>query len=137
MIILAFLFILAAAALALFMIFGVSQNKVDVHIEGFGLSLDASPLTLFLLGAVAMLLLGLGWSMLRHGSRRKWENRRELKRLRKAEREQDAATVANSRANDHVVGNTPRNVGAVRDVDATDFNTRGTGNSYVEDQRRL
>lgn len=96
MILLALLLLLAAVALALFMVFGISSDAVSVAIDGLGLSLNTAPLTIYLLGALTMLLTGLAWAMMRAGSRRKLDRRRELKRLRQVEKEQSSYSSAPS-----------------------------------------
>lgn len=90
MILLALLLLLAVAALVLVMLLGVSSDVVRVEVDSLGLSLNASPLTIYLLGVATMALIALAAFMLRTGSRRKLDKRRELKRLRQVDREQTA-----------------------------------------------
>lgn len=96
MIVLAVLLLLAVVALVLVMVLGVSTDVVSVKVDSLGLSLNTSPLTIYLLGVATMALIALAWVMLRTGSKRKLDKRRELKRLRQVDREQTTAPTYGS-----------------------------------------
>ena len=52
---LAIVLLIAAAALVLWVIFGLNDaGNNKIHFDGFGITADLSPLTLFLLGALAL-----------------------------------------------------------------------------------
>lgn len=61
------------------------QNSTGVTLAGGGVTFAVLPITLFLAGAVAMLLLWLGFRLAAVGFRRRRAQRRELKALRDSE----------------------------------------------------
>ncbi len=87
MIVLALLLLLAAAALVVFIVVTGSTGEVPLQWTDLNLTFSPSPLVLFLLGALTLLLVVLALGLLRAGSRRSVEKRRELKRLRRIEDE--------------------------------------------------
>lgn len=84
MIVLGLLLVVLAGATGAFAVFGSSSTAQMVHLEGIGLSISASPLAIYLAGAVSVVLIGLGFSLIRRGTRHKASSRKELRELRKA-----------------------------------------------------
>ena len=83
MIVLALIALLVAAAAVVFMIVrGIHQN---VSFSFFAGNFTTNPLTIFIAGAVTLLLVLFALSLIRRGTRRKVAQRREIKRLRKVE----------------------------------------------------
>src|SRR4051812_44502935 len=70
----------------------------SVTFDTFAGDVVTKPFWVFLLGAVTMLIALLALSLLRRGTRRKVERRREIKRLRKVEQEsQSTGTTTSAR----------------------------------------
>ena len=76
--------LLAAAVTALMVVVGFTGSVTFAVFAG---NVVTEAFWVFLLGAVTMLIALLGLSLLRRGTRRKVERRREIKRLRKVEQE--------------------------------------------------
>jgi hypothetical protein len=76
--------LLAAAVTALMAVVGFTGSVTFAVFAG---NVVTEAFWVFLLGAVTMLIALLGLSLLRRGTRRKVERRREIKRLRKVEQE--------------------------------------------------
>ena len=92
------LIVLAVAAGAL--LFIATQPLTDpVALEALGVQANVLPLVLLIAGAAVMVLLWLGFTMIRGSVRRKARRRRESKELeRQAEREAEARRAAEARA---------------------------------------
>lgn len=58
------------------------QSQGGVTLQGAGMSVTVLPITLFTAGAGSMLLLWLGWRLIRLGTRRRRAQREEIERLR-------------------------------------------------------
>lgn len=97
MVVLALLLLVVVAAVVVFVLVTGTTGTVELTWEQLNLSFAPSPLVLFLLGAATLLLAVVALGMLRSGSRRGMAKRRELKRLRKIEKEQ-GTTPDGSRA---------------------------------------
>lgn len=100
MIVLALLLLIAAAALVVFVIVTGSTQPVALEWDALNLAWDPSVLVVFLLGAVTLLLVVVAFGLLRGGTRRKVEQRRELRRLRRVERENAAVAGASTSRGD-------------------------------------
>lgn len=96
MIVLALLLLVAAAVLVVFIVVTGRTQTVDLTWEALNLSWAPSALVVFLLGALTLLLVVLALGLLRGGTKRKVEQRRELKRLRGVEKE-NATAAGNDR----------------------------------------
>lgn len=92
MIVLAVLLLLAVALVTVFLLVAGVDATVPLEWDALNLSWSASPLVLFLLGAVTLLAAMVALGLLRSGTRRKVGKRREIKRLRKVEKEQATTT---------------------------------------------
>jgi ABC-type nickel/cobalt efflux system permease component RcnA len=101
--------ILAAAVTALMAVVGLTGS---VTFASFAGDVVTQAFWVFLLGAATMLVALLGLSMLRRGTRRKVERRREIKRLRKVEQETHPSTTAPTTSS--------RTAGSSRGTQATD-----------------
>jgi hypothetical protein len=99
MIVLGLLLILAAAGAALFAVMAPSAASQTIEMSALGLTLSASPLAMFIAGAVSVVLLGLGFGLISRGTRRKASSRKELRELRKAQATTD--TDAPAQAGQH------------------------------------
>ena len=86
--------LLLGAAVGVLAYVATHPATTTVAVTALGLTRDASPFELVLYGAVAMLLLALGWALLSAAARRRARLRREEKeRARVAEIEENAATA--------------------------------------------
>lgn len=84
MIVLAVLLLVAVAAVVIFVVVTGYDLGPTPLIWG-AVEVNASPIWIFLLGAVTLLVAEVALALMRRGSRRKMANRRELKRLRDLE----------------------------------------------------
>lgn len=81
---LAVLLLIAAAALILWVLFGLNgEHNNQIHFDGFGFSTDLSPLTLFLLGALALALIWAATRLIAAATKRGMRKRKERKTLEK------------------------------------------------------
>lgn len=85
MIALGLLFILAAVGATLFAVMAPSATAQTIELTTFGVKISASPLAMFIAGALAVILLGLGFALINRGARRGASSRKELRELRKAQ----------------------------------------------------
>ena len=85
------LLLVAAAALVLWVFYGLNGQSNTIHFDSVGVKTDISPLTLFLLGALTLLLVWMATRLFAAGTRRKYRSHKERKALTKenerAERE--------------------------------------------------
>lgn len=93
MIVLGLLLILLAVGAAATALTAPSATAQVIEITAVGLKVRASPLAMFLAGAVSVLMLGFGFALVSGGARRKTRARKELRGLRK-----DQATAAEASA---------------------------------------
>lgn len=94
MVVIGLLLIVVAGLAVAFAVLAGNVAHATVALSALGVKVSVSPLTLFVAGAVALLLLLLGFALIRRGAQRKARERRELKSLRK----QQGATKASSSA---------------------------------------
>lgn len=88
---LAVLLLVAAAALVLWVLFGLNgEHNNDVHFHGFGIDANLSPLTVFLLGALTLLLIWAATRLIAAGTKRKYRQHKETKELRKEHEHSEA-----------------------------------------------
>lgn len=93
MIVLGVLLILLAIGAAAIAASAPSATARVIEMTAVGVTVKASPLAMFLAGAVSVLMLGFGFALVSGGTRRKTRARRELRGLRK-----DQATAADASA---------------------------------------
>ena len=89
MIVLAVLLLLLAAVLTLFVAVGGATSDVEVTWGSLNLQWNTTALTVFLLGASCLLMAEVGVVLLRRGTRRKLQQRREVHRLRESAQSQE------------------------------------------------
>ena len=94
MIVLAVLLLLVVVAVVVFVLMTGVDQTVQLTADWLNLDWRPSALMVFLLGAVTLFVAEIALAMIRTGTRRSADRRRELKRLREAERERAAAPVA-------------------------------------------
>jgi|SRR5450631_926710 len=86
MIVLGLVLILVAAGIVVFALASSSNYTTQIPLHGIGLSFTATPLAIYLAGAVSVILLGLGFALILRGTGREWgrhKEHKELKQLRK------------------------------------------------------
>jgi len=94
MIVLGLLLILAAVGAAVFAVMAPSSAEQTIEVSALGLKVAASPLAMFLAGAISLAMLGLGFALINRGTRRKASSRKELRELRKGQAATDAQAPA-------------------------------------------
>ena len=98
MIVLGVLFILVAVGATVFAVMAPSATNETIVVTALGVKVSASPLAMFIAGAVSVALLGLAYVLISRGTRRKARSRKELRQLRK---EQAAAGTGPSAEGGH------------------------------------
>jgi hypothetical protein len=83
MIVLGLLLVLLAVGATAVAVTAPTATPQVVSMTAVGVTVRASPLAMFLAGAVSVLLLGLGLALISQGTRRKARARKTLRRLRK------------------------------------------------------
>ena len=94
MIVLGLLLILVAVGAAGFAVMAPSAAAQTIEVSALGFKVAASPLAMFIAGAVSVVLLGLGFALISRGARRKARSRKELRQLRKEQAAAGAGTSA-------------------------------------------
>jgi len=141
MIVLGLILIIVAAAAVLFAL-ASGGTLTASPLTAIGVTVNVTPLAMFLAGAVALLLVVLGLALISRGTKRSVHTRRELRQLRK---EQSATTSAPDRSGAQTGarpggtagesagnrGSTSDGVGQERRMTAGDAgNDRPAGNEY-------
>jgi len=75
--------ILLVVLVTIFAVVASGTISSGIALTGLGITVSARPLSLFIAGALSMVLLGVGVSLVSNGTRRKAGKRKELKTLRK------------------------------------------------------
>jgi len=83
MIVLGLLLILFAVGATVVAVTAPLATAKVIELSAVGVSVKASPLAMFLAGAISVVLLGVGFALISQGTRRKARRRRELRELRK------------------------------------------------------
>lgn len=91
MILFGLILIILALAGGAFLFIGTSSLSDKVDITVLGITVSLPPLALVVAGALAVLLLWLGWAVLRAGTKRSTRQRRDAKEQSRLAKEQDAA----------------------------------------------
>lgn len=87
---LAVVLLIAAAAIVLWVIMGLNGNNAnDIHFNAPGIDTHIRPLTLFLLGALALLLIWAATRLFAAGTKRKYRQHKETKELKREHNEQE------------------------------------------------
>ena len=85
MIALGVLLILIAAGVAVVLAAAPEATSRLIDLSAVGVTVSASPLALFIAGAVSVILIGLGLALINAGARRKASSRKELRDLRRGQ----------------------------------------------------
>lgn len=93
--------VLVAAGATVFSVIASASSSAVTPLTAFGVTISASPLDLFIAGAASMVLLSLGFALIKRGTRRTARTHKELKQLRK-----DKAIAATATAADREEGST-------------------------------
>jgi len=99
MIVLGLLLILAAVGATVFAVTAPSGAEQTIEVSALGFKLLASPLAMFIAGALSVVLVGIGFALINRGARRKASSRKELRELRKGQA--DAAATPSAEAGQH------------------------------------
>jgi len=144
MIVLGLILIIVAAAAVLFALASVG-TLTATPLTAIGVTVNVTPLAMFVAGAVSLLLVVLGLALISRGTKRSVHTRRELRQLRKEQARQPATTSAPDRSGPHAEatpggtaaegagnrGSTSAGVGEERRSTAGDAGTdRPAGNEY-------
>jgi hypothetical protein len=84
---------LGATGFAVFASVSSSAKSQTTELTGVGITVSASPLAMFIVGAVTVTLLGLGFALLTRGVRHKVSAHKELHQLRKEKAAASAGTT--------------------------------------------
>ena len=93
MIVLGLILIIVAAAAVLFAVIATGTLTAS-PLSAVGITVSVTPLTMFIAGALALLLVVLGLALIGRGTKRSVHTRRELRHLRKERANQPAAAGA-------------------------------------------
>ena len=144
MIVLGFILIIVAAAAVLFAL-ASGGTLTASPLTAIGVTVNVTPLAMFVAGAVSLLLVVLGLALISRGTKRSVHTRRELRQLRKGQSTQPAATPAPDRSAAEAEarpggtaaesagtrGGTSDGLGEERRMTASDASTdRPAGNEY-------
>ena len=99
MIVLGLVLILVAVGATVFAVMAPSAAAQTIEVSALGFKISASPLAMFVAGALSVILLGLGFALINRGARRKAGSRKELRELRKGQA--DAAAHPAAEAGQH------------------------------------
>jgi len=121
MIVLGLLLIVLAVGASAVAVTAPSASSQVIEMSALGVKVSASPLAMFLAGAVSVVLLGLGFGMIAGGTRRKARRRRELRDLRK-----DQAAASTEGTATHRGADTTSTEGTATDRGADTTSTEGT-----------
>jgi len=125
MIVLGLLLILVAVGATVFAVMAPSATNETIVVTALGVKVSASPLAMFIAGAVSVALLGLAYVLISRGTRRKARSRKELRQLRK---EQAAAGTGSSAEGGHRSNRRDRHQTDSQTSTSTD-NSNDTGTS--------
>ena len=144
MIVLGFILIIVAAAAVLFAL-ASGGTLTASPLTAIGVTVNVTPLAMFVAGAVSLLLVVLGLALISRGTKRSVHTRRELRQLRKGQSKQPATTPAPDRSAAEAEarpggtaaesagtrGGTSDGLGEERRMTASDASTdRPAGNEY-------
>lgn len=120
MIVLGLLLILIAGGAVVFAVMAPSATAETIVVTALGVKVSASPLAMFLAGAVSVVLLGIAYVLISRGARRKARSRKELRDLRK---EQAATGASTSTEGGHRSSRSDRHQKASNTDTSTDTST--------------
>ena len=93
MIVLGLVLILVAGGSVVFALASSSNYSTQIPLHGIGLSFTATPLAIYLAGAVSVILLGLGFALILRGTGRGWGRHKEHKELKQLRKDNAIATT--------------------------------------------
>jgi membrane protein implicated in regulation of membrane protease activity len=143
MIVLGLILIIVAVAAVLFAL-ASGGTLTASPLTAIGVTVNVTPLAMFVAGAVSLLLVVLGLALISRGTKRSVHTRRELRQLRKGQAKQPATTAAPDRSGGQAEarpgtppesagtrGSTSDGLGEERRMPASDAsNDRPAGNEY-------
>lgn len=124
MIVLGLLFILTAVGAVAFAVVAPSSDVQAIDLSALGVTVSASPLAMFVAGALSVFLLVLGLVLINRGVRRRASSRKELRELRKGRADAAAQRTTDAGRHSSGKGTTP---GATPDHAATNRAATATG----------
>jgi hypothetical protein len=98
MIALGVILVLLVVLVTIFAVVASGTISTAIALTGLGITVSISPLGLFLVGAMSVILLGLGFALISKGTRRTAGKRKELKELRKEHADPPATRTTDDRA---------------------------------------
>lgn len=104
MIVLGLLLVVVAVGAGVFAVIAPTSTSRVVELTALGVTVSASPLAMFVAGAVSVVLLGLGFALISRGTRRKAASRKELRQLRKQQADAAASTPPSGASTSAVAG---------------------------------
>lgn len=124
MIVFGLLLILIAAGAAVFAVMAPAGTVQTIELSALGVTVSASPLAMFVAGALAVLLFTVGLALINRGARRRSSSRKELRELRKGQAE--AAATATTESGRHSSGHdrSPDGSRSTDEGNATSTDTR-------------
>jgi hypothetical protein len=126
MIVLGLILIIVAAAAVLFAL-ASGGTLTSSPLTAIGVTVNVTPLAMFVAGAVSLLLVVLGLALISRGTKRSVHTRRELRQLRKGQAKQPATTSApGAQAEARPVGTADNGAG-----------TRGGASDGLGEERRM
>jgi len=102
MIVFGLLLIVVSAGAVAFAVMAPSADAQTIELSALGVTVSATPLAMFVGGALAVLLLTLGFGLVNRGARRRVSSRREIRELRKGQA--DAAAQQGTESGRHSSG---------------------------------
>jgi hypothetical protein len=98
--------ILLAAGATVFAVVASGTVSTAIQLTGFGVTISATPLALFIAGALSVVMFAIGFALVTRGTRRTTKKRQELKRLRK---DQATTETRPAQGDDRPAGQAPAN----------------------------
>jgi membrane protein implicated in regulation of membrane protease activity len=132
MIVLGFILIIVAAAAVLFAL-ASGGTLTASPLTAIGVTVNVTPLAMFVAGAVSLLLVVLGLALISRGTKRSVHTRRELRQLRKGQSKQPATTPAPDRSGSEAEARP----GGTAAESAESAGTRGGTSDGLGEERRM
>ena len=129
MIVLGLILIIVAAAAVLFAL-ASGGTLTASPLTAIGVTVNVTPLAMFVAGAVSLLLVVLGLALISRGTKRSVHTRRELRQLRKGQAKQPATAAAPDRSS----GQAEAHPGSTT---AESAGTRGSTSDGLGEERRM
>ena len=107
MVVIGVLLVLIAAGAVALVLMAPDATTTVIELSAIGITVNATPLALFVGGAVSLALFGLGFPMITQGIRRKAKRRKELHGLRKEQAATSSRKPASSSTSTPSSASTP------------------------------